>query len=77
MPRVNLVIADDVVLGKTIEAGLIARELLLRKKVREIVVSCPPSMLFLWRRLANLAAQFQDIHQGLIHHPFAGADLDR
>ena len=41
LPRVNLFIADDVGLGKTIEAGLIARELLLRKKVREIVVSLP------------------------------------
>lgn len=49
LPRVNLFIADDVGLGKTIEAGLIARELLLRKKVREIVVSCPPSMLFQWQ----------------------------
>jgi hypothetical protein len=45
LPRVNLFIADDVGLGKTIEAALIARELLLRKKVREIVVACPPSML--------------------------------
>ena len=49
LPRVNLFIADDVGLGKTIEAGLIARELLLRKKVREIVVSCPPSMLLQWK----------------------------
>lgn len=49
LPRVNLCIADDVGLGKTIEAGLIARELLLRKKVREIVVSCPPSMLLQWQ----------------------------
>jgi hypothetical protein len=46
LPRVNLFIADDVGLGKTIEAGLIARELLLRKKAREIIVSCPPSMLY-------------------------------
>jgi SNF2 family DNA or RNA helicase len=45
LPRVNLFIADDVGLGKTIEAGLIARELLMRKKVRDIVVACPPSML--------------------------------
>ena len=56
MPRVNLFIADDVGLGKTIEAGLIARELLLRKKVREIIVSCPPSMLLQWRE--ELEARF-------------------
>jgi SNF2 family DNA or RNA helicase len=56
MPRVNLFIADDVGLGKTIEAGLIARELLLRKKVREILVSCPPSMLLQWRE--ELEARF-------------------
>jgi SNF2 family DNA or RNA helicase len=49
LPRVNLFIADDVGVGKTIEAGLIARELLLRKKVRDIVVACPPSMLLQWR----------------------------
>jgi ERCC4-related helicase len=49
LPRVNLFIADDVGLGKTIEAGLIARELLLRKKAKEVVVCCPPSMLFQWK----------------------------
>ena len=49
LPRVNLFIADDVGLGKTIEAGLIARELLLRKKAKEIVVCCPPSMLLQWK----------------------------
>lgn len=49
LPRVNLFIADDVGLGKTIEAALIARELLLRKKAREILVSCPPSMLLQWQ----------------------------
>src|SRR2546422_8642499 len=49
LPRVNLFIADDVGLGKTIEAGLIVRELLLRKKAREIVVACPPSMLYQWK----------------------------
>lgn len=49
LPRVNLFIADDVGLGKTIEAALIVRELLLRKKVREVIVCCPPSMLYQWR----------------------------
>jgi hypothetical protein len=49
LPRVNLFIADDVGLGKTIEAGLIARELLLRKKARDVVIACPPSMLLQWK----------------------------
>jgi superfamily II DNA or RNA helicase len=49
LPRVNLFIADDVGLGKTIEAGLIASELLLRRRVREVVVACPPSMLQQWK----------------------------
>ncbi len=49
LPRVNLFIADDTGLGKTIEAGLVARELLLRKKAKTIVVSTPPSVLEQWR----------------------------
>lgn len=49
LPRVNLFIADDVGLGKTIEAGLIATELLLRRRVRDVVVLCPPSMVSQWK----------------------------
>ena len=49
LPRVNLLIADDVGLGKTIEAGLIVRELLMRQKVRRIVVAAPPSVVLQWR----------------------------
>jgi SNF2 family DNA or RNA helicase len=45
MPRVSLFIADDVGLGKTIEAGLILRELLLRQKVHRVVVIAPPSVV--------------------------------
>lgn len=49
MPRVNLFIADDVGLGKTIEAGLILRELLMRQKVRRTVICCPPSVVRQWK----------------------------
>ena len=49
LPRVNLFIADDTGLGKTIEAGLIARELLLRKKAKTIVVAAPPSVIEQWK----------------------------
>jgi superfamily II DNA or RNA helicase len=56
LPRVNLFIADDTGLGKTIEAGLIARELLLRKKAKAIVVAAPPSVLDQWK--AELEERF-------------------
>lgn len=49
MPRVNLFIADDVGLGKTIEAGLIIRELTMRQKVRRVVICVPPSVVRQWR----------------------------
>lgn len=41
MPRVNLLIADDVGLGKTIEAGLVAQELILRHRAHSILIVCP------------------------------------
>lgn len=49
LPRVNLFIADDVGLGKTIEAGLILQELIYRQKVRRVVVAAPPSVVLQWR----------------------------
>jgi hypothetical protein len=49
LPRVNLFIADDVGLGKTIEAGLVLREMLMRQRVRRTVVVAPPSVVIQWR----------------------------
>ncbi len=49
MPRVNLLIADDVGLGKTIEAGLVAQELLLRHRARRMMVVCPATLTGKWK----------------------------
>jgi superfamily II DNA or RNA helicase len=49
MPRVNLLIADDVGLGKTIEAGLILTELLLRRRIQRVLVLSPASLRVQWR----------------------------
>jgi superfamily II DNA or RNA helicase len=49
MPRVSLLIADDVGLGKTIEAGLVIQEMLLRHRARRVLVVCPASLTIKWR----------------------------
>lgn len=49
MPRVSLLIADDVGLGKTIEAGLVAQELVLRHRARRILVVTPADLQLQWR----------------------------
>ncbi|GAA2746295.1 DISARM system SNF2-like helicase DrmD [Kitasatospora cinereorecta] len=48
-PRVNLLLADDVGLGKTVEAGLVARELMLRHRARRVMVVCPAGLTVKWR----------------------------
>jgi superfamily II DNA or RNA helicase len=49
MPRVNLLVADDVGLGKTIEAGLVMQELILRHRARTILIVCPSSIQVQWK----------------------------
>jgi superfamily II DNA or RNA helicase len=49
MARANLLIADDVGLGKTIEAGLVIQELLLRHRARSVLVICPASLQQKWQ----------------------------
>jgi len=49
MPRVSLLIADDVGLGKTVEAGLILSELLLRRRVQRVLIITPASLRVQWR----------------------------
>ncbi|MCH8961692.1 MAG: DEAD/DEAH box helicase, partial [Bacteroidetes bacterium] len=46
---VRLLIADDVGIGKTIEAGLIARELLDRGEIQRLAVLCPPHLAEQWQ----------------------------
>ena len=49
MARVNLLIADDVGLGKTIEAGLVVQELLVRHRARTVFIVCPASLQVKWK----------------------------
>ena len=49
MPRVNLLVADDVGLGKTIEAGMVALELIIRHRARKVLIVCPSSLQVQWK----------------------------
>lgn len=67
MPRVNLLLADDVGLGKTIEAGLIMSELLIRRRIRRVLIVCP----------ASLQKQWQEEMRDKFHLDFTLVDRNR
>ncbi|MCB9534032.1 MAG: helicase SNF2, partial [Myxococcales bacterium] len=56
LDTVRLLIADDVGVGKTIEGGLILREMLDRGDIERSVVLCPPHLVEQW--VAELEARF-------------------
>lgn len=49
MPRVNLLVADAVGLGKTIEAGLVMQEMAFRHLARCILIVCPSALQIQWK----------------------------
>jgi superfamily II DNA or RNA helicase len=49
LSTVRLLIADDVGVGKTVEAGLIARELMDRGEIARLAVLCPPHLVEQWQ----------------------------
>ena len=56
LDTVRLLVADDVGIGKTIEAGLIARELIDRGEIERLTVICPPHLCEQWQQ--ELAGKF-------------------
>jgi SNF2 family DNA or RNA helicase len=52
----NAILADEVGLGKTIEAGLIMKELVLRGEINSILIISPKSLLSQWK--AEMSEKF-------------------
>ena len=50
MPRVSLLLADDVGLGKTVEAGLILAELVRKRRIRRVLILTPASLRTQWQQ---------------------------
>lgn len=69
MPRVNLLIADDVGLGKTIEAGLVAQELLIRYRAHRILIICPATLQVQWhdQMRDKFGLEFRIVDSQLMH----------
>ncbi len=78
MPRVSLLLADDVGLGKTIEAGLIMAELILRRRVRRILILCPASLRSQWKQemLEKFSLSFDIVDRPATHKLQRSLGLD-
>jgi superfamily II DNA or RNA helicase len=71
--RGRVLLADEVGLGKTIEAGMVLKEYLLRGMVESTLVLTPASLVGQWRE--ELAAKF-DIACATTHDPLLRSDPD-
>ncbi|MBC2732797.1 MAG: DEAD/DEAH box helicase family protein [Desulfobacteraceae bacterium] len=67
--RIRYLLADEVGLGKTIEAGLILRELKLRGLVKRVLVIAPKGLLTQW--VAEMRTHFNEDFRLLIPSDFS------
>ncbi len=71
--RGRVLLADEVGLGKTIEAGMILKEYILRGMAERVLILCPASLVGQWRE--EMAAKF-GIDCATSHDPLLRADPD-
>lgn len=77
--RPRLLIADEVGVGKTIEAGLILRELQARREVRSVLIICPKALVAdrKWEReLKRFDESFATLTGDALRYCVREADLD-
>jgi ATP-dependent helicase HepA len=77
--RPRLLIADEVGVGKTIEAGLILRELQARKDVRSVLIICPKPLVTerKWQtEMKRFDEQFTHLDGPTLRHCIKETDLD-
>src|SRR6266852_3470903 len=77
--RPRLLIADEVGVGKTIEAGLILRELQARKDVHSVLIICPKPLVTdrKWQtEMKRFDEQFAHLDGSTLRHCIKETDLD-
>src|SRR3954449_12172566 len=70
----RVLLADEVGLGKTVEAGMVIKEYLLRGMANRLLVLVPPSLVGQWRE--ELETKF-DIEVATTHDPMLREDAER
>lgn len=75
--RPRLLIADEVGVGKTIEAGLILKELQSRQRAERILIVCPKALVGKWRaEMRRFDEEFQILTPDLLEYCISETDLD-
>lgn len=77
--RPRLLIADGVGVGKTIEAGLILRELQARQEVNSVMIICPRPLITekkWWSEMKRFDQTFEHFDGPLLRHCISECDLD-
>jgi superfamily II DNA or RNA helicase len=77
--RPRLLIADSVGVGKTIEAGLILRELQARRDIRRVLIACPRPLVTeeKWRReMKRFDERFEHLDGPKLRFCLSETDLD-
>ncbi|MBI4027515.1 MAG: DEAD/DEAH box helicase family protein [Verrucomicrobia bacterium] len=77
--RPRLLIADSVGVGKTIEAGLILRELQARRDIRRVLIACPRPLVTeeKWRReMKRFDERFEHLDGPKLRFCISETDLD-
>ncbi|MEH1912944.1 SNF2-related protein [Nostoc sp.] len=73
----RLLIADEVGVGKTIEAGLILRELQTRQQLDNILIVCPKALVSKWRaEMHRFDEDFRPLTSETLSYCLREADLD-
>lgn len=60
-PRPSMILADEVGLGKTVEAGLVLKELLARRSVARVLLIVPPNLISQWQ--TELRIKFNELFE--------------
>ncbi len=77
--RPRLLIADDVGVGKTIEAGLIMKELQARSEIKSVLILCPKPLVAegKWRNeMKRFGEEFTHLDGDTLRHCLHETDLD-